>query len=61
MKRVSSDLKGNSVLRWLFKFVVRQSFSGDGLIAAVFFPQDLGLCIPRISRTETAPSLLPEA
>lgn len=39
---------------------IQQSFSGDGLIAASFFPQDVRLNLPTISRNEAARSLFPE-
>jgi FkbM family methyltransferase len=39
---------------------IQQSFSGDGLIAASFFPQDAQLILPAISRNEAARSLFPE-
>lgn len=39
---------------------IQQSFSGDGLIAASFFPQDRLLTLPAISRNEASRSLFPE-
>ncbi len=39
---------------------IQQSFSGDGLIAASFFPQDTRLVLPAISVNEAARSLFPE-
>lgn len=39
---------------------VQESFSGDGLIVASFFPQDAQLVLPSISRNTSRRSLFPE-
>lgn len=39
---------------------VQESFSGDGLIVASFFPQDRNLVLPAISRNTARSSLFPE-
>ncbi len=39
---------------------VQESFSGDGLIVASFFPQDKNLILPTISRNTPRRSLFPE-
>lgn len=54
--KVIRDLGGHV----LVEHSVSESYSGDGLIAASFFPQDRVLTLPEISRNRAAASLFPE-
>lgn len=44
----------------LIEHDVQESYSGDGLIIASFFPQDANLRLPQISRNSARHSLFPE-
>jgi FkbM family methyltransferase len=55
--RVIRDLGG----RILSEHNISESYSGDGLIAASFFPQDRSMVLPKMSRNRAATSLFPES